>query len=337
LWRRWKESRKGSSALVVSYILALIIAISVVQNIVVSGQTLAAEEWARTNEHIAVDTIYFDEGYNLILTVTNVGAVNTHLVAVWVEPLDPQKPIMRYVIDQQLEIQETDNVVLRDSGQLLDIFDEFRVSVFTERGNIAYKKYAYRLSPFYNPAVGELGVFRIEWFFNKYASLQYPPNSEGQPVQTAVSIDKSEDYITFYVNVTNIWDRPCAITGDSFLGLPSIAPPQGGGAPNFYVVKGVNYTGIPSLLLDPVFEPIVVDPQGTVQIMFAAKGSLSAAREEWRWGNGYPFGAQSTTEGSDIQISLFFEAYKWEDDAYVPSGRLYGQTISTQATILVAD
>jgi hypothetical protein len=336
LWKRWRKNRKGSSALVISYILALVIAISVVQNIVVSGQTLAAEEWARTNEHIAVDAIFFDEGYNLVLTVTNVGATDAHLVGVWVEPLDPRKSNMRYTIDLQLSIQETDNIVLLDSSQLLDIFEEFRVSVYTERGNLAYKKYTYRLSPFYDPAVGELGVFRIEWFFNKYASLQHPPNSDGQPIRSAVSINKSEDYLTFYVNVTNIWDRPCAITNESFLGLPSIAPPQGKGDPNFFIVKAVNYTGIPSILRDQVFDPIVVNPQETVQIMFAALDVSSAAQEEWRWGDGYPFGTESTTEGSDIQISLFFEAYKWQDEAYIPSGRLYGQTISTQATVLTA-
>jgi hypothetical protein len=336
MWKKWRKNRKGSSALVVSYILALVIAISIVQNIVVKGQTLATEEWARTNEHVVLDTIYFDEGYNLVLTVTNVGAVHAHLVGVWVEPLDPRKPDLRYPIDLQLEIQDTDIVVLPDSGQQLDIFEEFQVTVYTERGNLAYKKYMYRLSPFYNPSVGELGVFRIEWFFSKYASLQHPPNSEGQPVQSGVSINKSEDYITFYVNVTNIWDRPCAIMIESFLGLPTIAPPQGAGDPNFFIVKGVNYTGIPSILCDPVFDPIVVNPQETAQIMFAALGTTSATREEWRWGNGYPFGAETSTEGSDIQISLFFEAYKWEDEAYIPSGRIYGQTISTQAVVLFA-
>jgi hypothetical protein len=337
LLKKWKNNQKGSTGVVAAYILALVVAISLVQNIFVAGQTLAAEEWARTNEHIAIEEIYFDQGYNLIITVTNIGAVDTQLVAVWVEPLDPQKPVRRYSVDLQLEIQETDDVLLPDSGQLLDIFEEFRVTVFTERGNQGYKKYQYRLSPFYDPSVGELGVFRIQWFYNKYASVQNPPDSQGQPVATAVSIDKSEDYITFYVNVTNVWNRPCAIRGDSFLGLPSIAPPQGGGTPNFFIVKNVNYTGTPTIVQDSVFDPIIIYPQETGQLMFAAIDSAAPDHEEWRWGNGYPFGTESTTEGSDIQVSLFFEAYKWSEGAYVPSGRMYGQTISTQATILVAD
>ena len=333
---RLKRNRKGSTGVTLAYILALVLAISVVQNIFMSGNALALEEWDRTNEHITIDTISFDQGYNLILSVTNIGAVDTRLVAVWVEPLDPSKAIMRYPINQHFEMQETDNIVLPDSGQLLDIFEDFRVTVVTERGNQAYKKYEYLLSPFYDPSVGELGVFRIEWFFNKYASLQYPPDSEGQPNATSVSISKTEDYVTFYVNVTNVWDRPCAVTGESFLGLPSIAPPQGGGAPNFFIVKDVNYTGTPLILLDPVFDPVIVYPQDTAQIVFAAKGGSSDERGDWRWGYGYPFGTEQTTEGSDIQVSLFFESYKLEADAYVPSGRFYGQTVSTQATILVA-
>jgi hypothetical protein len=68
-----------------------------------------------------------------------------------------------------------------------------------------------------------------------------------------------------------------------------------------------------------------------------ALGDTVDERDEFRWGNGYPFGTEQTTEGSDMQVSLFFEAYKWDGDAYIPSGRFYGQTISTQATILVAD
>ncbi len=317
--------------------MALVIGILVVQNIFVFGNTLTLEEWARTNEHIMIDSIYFDQGYNLIFNVKNIGAVETRLVAVWVEPLDPQKAIRRYTIDRHIEIQESDNIVLPDSGQLLDIFEEFRVTVFTERGNQAYRKYEYRLSPLYDPAVSDLGVFRIQWFFSKYTSLQNPPDIDGQPIADAVSINKFEDYVAFYVNVTNIWDRPCSVMGASFLGLPSIAPPQGGGEPNFFIVKGVNYDGTPTILLDPVFETVTVDPLGSVQIVFAAFGDSSSERGVWRWGNGYPFGTEHTTEGSDIKVSLFFEAYKLEGDVYVPSGRFYGQTISTQATILLAN
>jgi len=110
-------------------------------------------------------------------------------------------------------------------------------------------KYEYRLSPFYNPSVGDLGVFRIQWFFSRYTSLQHPPDSEGQPINTAVSINKTDDYVAFYVNVTNVWNLPCSIAGASFLGLPSIAPPQGGGEPNFFIVKGVNYAGTPQYCL----------------------------------------------------------------------------------------
>ena len=323
--------------MVISYMMALVIAISVVLNIFMVGNTLTREEWARINEHISIDSIYFDQGYNVIFNVNNIGAVETRLVALWVDPLDPQKAIRRYTIDQHIEIQESTNIVLPDSDQLLDIFEDFRLTVFTERGNQAYRKYEYRLSPFYDAAVGDLGVFRIQWFFNKYTSLQHPPDIEGQPIVAAVSINKSEDYVAFYVNVTNIWDRPCSITGSSFLGLPSIAPPQGGGEPNFFIVKEVNYTGTPSILLDPVFEPVNISPLGTAQIVFAARGDSASERGVWRWGDGYPFGTETTTEGSDIKVSLFFEAYKWEGDVYVPSGRFYGQTISTQATILVAD
>ena len=331
-----KRNQKGNAATTLSFIMALIVVVLLVQNIFALGHTLTLEEWARTNEHITIDTISFDQGYNLLLNVTNNGATDVVIIAVWVEPLDPQKIVKRYPVSEPIQIQETVNIFLPDSGQLLDIFEDFRVTVFTERGNIAYKKYEYHQSQIYDPAVGELGIFRIEWFFSKYSSLQFPPDSEGQPVKTAVSISKSEDYIAFYANLTNVWDRPCSILGSSFLGLPTIAPPQGGGAPNFFIVKSVDYTGTPSIQLDPVFEPILVYPQETRQVIFAALGATPAERGVWRWATGYPFGTEATTEGSDIQVSLFIEAYKLQDSIYIPSGRVYGQTISTQATILEA-
>jgi hypothetical protein len=316
--------------------MALIVVVMLVQNVAIRGQTLATEDWQRTNEHIVIEDIYFDLSYNLKINVTNIGSVQTHLVAVWVEPLDPQKMIKRYIIDQYLDVKETEVVTLPDSEQVLDIFEDFRVTVFTERGNLVYKKYAYLLSPSYDPQVGEGGVFRISWFYSKFSSLQHPLDSEGQPVFDAVQINKSDDYIAFYINITNVWNRPCAIEANSFVGLPTIAPPQGGGAPNFFIVKNVSYDGTPSILFDPVFAPVIVAPQDSVRLVFAGLGSTVDERNDWRWGTGYPFGTETKTEGSDIQVSLFMEAYKLVNSTYIPSGRHYGQTISTQATVLLS-
>jgi hypothetical protein len=317
--------------------MAMIVLISILQNVVLWGQTLTTEEWAQTNEHIAIEAMYFDQSYNLILEVSNVGAVRAHLVAAWVEPLDPVKPTMRYILDQYLEVQEIEEVILPDTGQLLDIFEECRVTVFTEWGNSGYQKYSYEMSPVYNPRVSELGVFRLSWFYSKFSSSQHRPDGEGQPIRDAVMINKTDDYVAFYVNVTNIWDRPCAIGSESFFGVPTIAPAQGQGEPNFFIVKDVDYDGTPSIIIDPVFEPIIVGAQNSVRLVFASEGTSPVDRDDWRWGNGYPFGTATVTESSDIQVSLFFEAYKWENGTFVPSGRIYGQTISTQATTLRAD
>jgi hypothetical protein len=68
LLKRFWRSQKGSTV-VSTYILALILAISVVLNIFMLGGILTRDEWARTNEHISIDTIYFDQGYNLIFNV----------------------------------------------------------------------------------------------------------------------------------------------------------------------------------------------------------------------------------------------------------------------------
>jgi hypothetical protein len=330
------RNQRGYGGVAVAIVMAMIVVVSLIQNVVIWGETLTTEEWAQTNEHVSIQAIYFDQGYNLILEVKNVGAVQTHLIAAWVEPIDPLKPIKRYVIDHYVEIQETETVVLLDSGQLLDIFEDCRVTVFTDKGNSAYRKYSYESSPLFDPRVSDLGVFRISWFFSKYSSGLYPP-VDGQPVADAVTINKSDTYVTFYINVTNIWDRPCAIGAESFVGLTTIAPAIGHGEPNFFIVKNVSYEGTPSILVDPVFQKIVVDSEESVLLLFACEGNTEEYRDQWRWGSSYPFGTEATTEGSDIQVSLFFEAYKLENGTAIPSGRSYGQTISTQATILLRD
>jgi hypothetical protein len=329
---RLVKNRRGHGGVAIAVVLAVIFIISIFQNVILWGETINTEEWVRTNEHISIEAIYFDSEYNLVIEVMNVGAVRSHLVAVWVEPMDPQKSVQRYLIDQYVEVQDTEVVVLPDSGQMLDIFEEFRVTVLTEGGNSAYSRYSYETSPLFDPRVSELGVFRVNWFFSKFSSLQHPPDSEGFPTGDAVMIDKTDDYVAFFVNVTNIWDRACAIEANSFIGLPTIAPAQGHGEPNFFIVKAVDYNGTPTILVDPVFEPIRVDPMEWVILVFASEGTLETERDQWLWGNGYPFGTATTTEGSDIQVSLFFEAYKVKED--IPSGRRYGQTISTQAVVL---
>jgi hypothetical protein len=320
----------------VAVVMAMIVLITLFQNVIMWGDTISTEEWVRTNEHIMINAIYFDSEYNLLVDVLNVGASRSHLVAVWVEPMDPQKTVKRYEIDQYVEVQENEIVVLPDSGQMLNIFEEFQVTVLTESGNSGYKKYSYETSPLFDPRVGELGVFRVNWFFSKFTSTQHLPDGEGNPVDDAVMINKTDDYVAFYVNITNIWDRPCALEADSFVGLPSIAPAQGHGEPNFFIVKAVDYDGTPTILLDPSFEPIIVQPQEWVTVVFASEGTAESERDEWLWGNNYPFGTATTTEGSDIQVSLFFEAYKFDEYSFIPSGRRYGQTVSTQATVLLS-
>jgi hypothetical protein len=56
--------------------------------------------------------------------------------------------------------------------------------------------------------------------------------------------------------------------------------------------------------------------------------------ENWQWGQGFPFGPETTTQSSDVQICLFYEIF--EDEELLPTGKYYGQTISTHAVTLGA-
>ena len=213
------------------------------------------------------------------------------------------------------------------------IIDLHTFTVVTERGNFASGEYPVETLP-YMPEVHYLGVFGVDWFYCKYASQQNPPN--GSELGESAYIVKSEDYIAFYLNVTNSYDQAVTISSHSFLALTTIAPPQGKGVPSFFLVQNVTYdvnatiTESSGLTAYDDLDPFVVLPNQSQIVIFAAETLGSG---DWQWGYGYPFGPETTTEGSDIQISLFYELL---DDELNPTGKFYGQSISTHAVTLLA-
>jgi hypothetical protein len=312
--------------------MAVVLIVAFVQNIFIWGQTLTAEETDKVHEAVLISNIYVNNSSELVLNVENTGAIDIRLVAMWIESTASTNETERVIIDEYVHIEEVESVVLDTSIlNASSITDVYTFTVVTERGNFASSSYPVETTPDL-PEINYLGVFGIDWFYSKYSSQQYPPN--GSEFQDAVFITKSEDYIAFSVNVTNSYDSPVAIRNDSFLALTTIAPSQGHGVPSFYLVQNVSYyEATPFITAYTNNNPYVVFPNQSQELIFAC-ANQSLGNEQWQWGYGYPFGPETKTDGSDIQISLFYELF--DDEELTPTGKIYGQTVSTHAVMLLA-
>jgi hypothetical protein len=343
--RKITQSRRGGVSIAVAVLMAMIVLVSIVQNVLIRNQYVTDEDRERLQESLMIEQIFFDVDENLVISVRNMGAVNTQLIAVWVDPTSSANETMRFTVSTLVGIDQLQDVVLNSNllNALISMTDEFIVTVFTERGTAEAETYAFiEPSPVGHsiPPLGHLGIFRVNWFYCRYSSSQVPPHPTDGPVAEATQINKSEDYVAFYIRMKNAWDHPCRIISESFLALTSIAPPQGAGEPNFFIVQEVDYSNHtldPQIMpYDDEVNPIILYPNQTRTLIFATKGIDKA--DTWRWDDGYPFGPETKTEGSGIQATAFFEIYEYDDEGarWVPSGKYAGQTISTQAMLLVA-
>jgi len=320
------NQKGGGPAIAVAVIMSMILVVALVQNVYIWGQQLTNESADIAHESIQIQRILITDSGDVAITVNNAGTVNSHLITVWMEGQDPLNMSRRFPINMYVNTEATVTVVLDStwvSGFNLSAPNVY--TVITERGNAASYEYPYDTQPTF-PEVYYLGVFGIDWFYCKYSSEQNPPN--GSLLADASYISKSDDYVAFYLNVTNLWEYPCALTADSFLALTTAAPPVG--EPIFHIVQNVSYDGTPTITTYDDSTPYIFGANESRVLIFASETEEDAG---WHWGKGYPFGSETTTDGSDIQICLFYEIY--EKDGITPTGQNYGQTISSHAVTLM--
>ena len=301
--RKLGLNNRGGVAVPIAVIMSMIIIFSMITNNFVWESELREEDIRRNQEKLEIQKIYMS-GSATHFRIKNLGSVTTQIVALWLNNT-------RYA--KSLHLNPGDVKILNHT--YVDQETTFDVVIITERGIAVTTTY----SPEPTPDVKEGGVFSIDWFYSKYTSQQNPSESD------AVMISKREDYVAFYLKVTNNWIYNCTIKPETFLTLVIY-----GTEPTFFVVKDVSYSGSPTL---QNFEPIVTPPEGSAVVKFAAQYIGS---NNWNWENdfsslnirgGIDGGGTFYTEGAGIQISLFFDM----------NGETYGQTISSQATILEGD
>jgi len=344
-FQRFLRNRRGGASVAIAVMMAMIVAIYYIHNILLWGQMLSDQDRDRLNEKIEIVSIKFPDEERFMVTVKNVGSVTARIVRMYLEKPMPSLEILPpYPIGSgYLDLEGSKRFTISPSP--VNSMDEFTIIVVTERGNLASRIYRYEPTlPEIGAGVGEWGVFRVDWFYSKYTSKNYTPSpepwvrggnrsyAEGGEQWDAVLINKGEQYVAFYVWVTNVYTRPCIIRNSSLLALPSLQPTAV--LPNFFIVKKVDYS--PELTAPEITpydsDPYRVLPGQEVLLIFAAESEGSS---DWIWGKQTKiFLEETTTEGSGIQISLFYSLSRqvggetiWEE---------HGQTISTQAVILEA-
>jgi hypothetical protein len=134
----------------------MVIAALFINKITIWGQVLEREDKDRFNEVIEISSIQFiEDETTLIVGVRNTGSVTAHIVTVYIKPLDPEMSTTRYGMEEGIDIYidpgVTKQVIPEDLVLVpeVDVFDDFVVSVHTERGNSNSKTYTLETSPPY--------------------------------------------------------------------------------------------------------------------------------------------------------------------------------------------
>jgi hypothetical protein len=280
-FKRLQRSRKAGVSVVIATIMAMAILGLAVTQIFIYERTLVLEEQDRLAEKFTINKIYISNNVTHF-EVSNIGTVTIHLVALWINNT-------RYNINYRLNPAEP--LTLEENLTGLTENSIFDVVIVTERGLAVASKY----SPEPSSEVQASGVFKINWFYFQYTSLQHPTKGE------AMVIPSTDDYVAIYMKVVNNWIYPANITVETLVTwvVPYIEVPM-------YVVKSVSY---PSHTITKYTSEITINPQEEVELVFA---SASKGSSSWVWGTTIPNNLINSNPDhiAYLQLTLFYELIK---------------------------
>jgi len=190
-------------------------------------------DWEKQNEIIEITGVYVT-GDSLNISVVNNGAVVAHLVNLWVtEYVDEVTANWHEAFQIDYYVNSGSTIAGIGQGiETLEVDSQFTyiVKIVTERGNIAMGTSEVEESP--PPSPRFFGVFSLDWFYFKYSSLTHP-----EPI-FAGSVEKTDDYVAFYVKVINNYDEAITVLSPSLLML-LVAWQE----PHLNLVQDVDYGG----------------------------------------------------------------------------------------------
>ncbi len=168
--------------------------------------------------------------------IKNEGTSLVQIVTLWIEDTTIQQYSYNDTINIYIEsgnsINFTESNPLTVTMQGANSSDLFNSWFVTARGNkiAPEEEIIVTTAQEAPPSVSAFGVFSLDWFQFNYSSLQSPVPS------VAGSISKTEDYIAFYVRVTNNYNETATLKEPTMLML--LIDYQ---EPLFYLVEDVSY------------------------------------------------------------------------------------------------
>ena len=157
--------------------------------------------------------------------------------------------------------------------------------------------------------------------------LNFHFTSEQSPTfSSADYITVDNQYVAYYVSVTNTYSQPLVILGYSFL-----MDVRAGSDPTWFLVDGINAGGTPSI--NPAYPSaatceggsppstcITVASNAETQLIFAASG---AGGSTMMWQSQFPESLNPLPDGESVLVDIF----------YYYNGQVYSQSLPFQSTI----
>jgi hypothetical protein len=251
-------------------------------------------DWEKQNEIIEITGVCIT-GDSLNISVLNNGAVVAHLVNLWVtEYVDEVTANWHEAFQIDYYVNSGSTIVgIGQDIETLEVDSQFTytVKIVTERGNVAMGTSEVEESP--PPSPRYFGVFSLDWFYFRYSSLTHPePTFAG-------SLEKTDDYVAFYVKVINNHDEAITILSPSLLML--LVEYQ---EPHLNLVQDVDYGG-----------DWITDWDRTTDYRHTGYYSMRADSDS-TYLTSYDLDASDAT---DITVSFWYRDYGIDDsdDAYL--------------------
>ena len=169
-------------------------------------------DWEKQNELLEIVEVNVVDGH-LNMSVTSKGAVTVHIIALWITNTTAENWHKRFSLDRFVNPGDTVTNIGQTLGSIAMPQDFcYDLKLITERGNIITIRYGLEEDG-ESPSVKAFGVFSLDWFYFKFSSKTFPaPTSAG-------SVDKQDDYVSFYLKVTNNYDETITLNSASLIML----------------------------------------------------------------------------------------------------------------------
>jgi len=289
-FKKLQRNKRGGVSVVIGMLMAMTIVFSLATNIFIWEQNLQQEAQQRAAEKFTIDKIFTSSGITHFF-VSNIGTITIHLVGLWI---NETRYAINYMVNSAESIDVAENLSLTESIT-------FDCVIVTERGLAVAAEYS--LAP--TAEVQASGVFKINWFYFKYTSVQKPTRTD------AMTIPSTSTYVALYMKFVNNWIYPVKVKARSFacwtVPMPEVY---------MFIVQSVAY---PIHIISAYTSEITINPNQEVELVFASTTNGVAT---WQWDDQIPNNLiySNPSHTAALSATIFYEM----------NGQIYGQVLNAQ-------